>query len=656
MSKELKKCTSCGQDRELSDFQNLKGNKYLKTCGSVCRKKGRKSRNKHKDKINEKNREYKAKNKDRIREYQKAYRNNENWEEKQQKLGFVKKITPNSNKKEHKTADGEELKHCGHCDKWLSLDKFSKSNQTKDKLRGYCKTFDKEEREKKADHLDKSVDCTKCDEKIKRRSLYDHMKNKHSEVTYQWKCDICKITFKHEKGLKKHEKTVKKHINRIKIKKCIEEDGDKITALISKIRCTADPVDGKIKCELCNKTTDYSNYGYRHLKACAINFLVGIYPGDSNWERITSKFLMDNKIEFDAQQKYPGLFKKDQLPYDFYLPDYNMLIEVNGKQHYSAKDCFGKTDEDKEAKFKSIQETDRLKKQYAEENDINLIIIDCREYNTRLKINEYLKNNLNIVTEEISDNSDLMLDKIIDESGGSIEHIVQKYHKQKPKAKITLKKRLTILNKELKEKPKLTFKKRNIIKSQVNSTLRTPYLFPELVVNMIDWYIWNNKKKMIIKDLKKVQPEVIELDELIFWIADDAYHKRYDGTKILDEERCGYYHSFTDNEISYFNKRLGLIEDEDFHYLSGYFNRNTDIEEPYYLTCGSCMIWSLDSGERNRGYVEIGTDNGYGVTFEFDLTVDMGDYEFRAEFYKRNERENIPSGNSFFNIDNFSFQ
>lgn len=57
--------------------------------------------------------------------------------------------------------------------------------------------------------------------------------------------------------------------------------------------------------------------------------------------------------------------------YDFYIPDYNMIIEMHGEQHYT-KDMFDKT-------TKERQEIDNYKQNLAYKNDIkNYLVIDSR--------------------------------------------------------------------------------------------------------------------------------------------------------------------------------------------------------------------------------------------------------------------------------------
>lgn len=103
---------------------------------------------------------------------------------------------------------------------------------------------------------------------------------------------------------------------------------------------------------------------------------------------IPEKFIMSLLEQLNI--KYiPQLSKKDfiwigKYRYDFYLPDYNMIIETHGAQHYY--ESFGVFGSSKS--LKEIQKNDKLKKQLALENGIDkYIIIDARSSQK-----EWLKN------------------------------------------------------------------------------------------------------------------------------------------------------------------------------------------------------------------------------------------------------------------------
>ena len=98
---ELIQWSQCHQRRPRSQF--LKGNRLLKTCEIVCRKKGRKYKKNNKDKARESSRQWRAKNSERKKAYGKCYRNNEEWNP--EKFGFTNSEPP-SKKKEHKIIDG----------------------------------------------------------------------------------------------------------------------------------------------------------------------------------------------------------------------------------------------------------------------------------------------------------------------------------------------------------------------------------------------------------------------------------------------------------------------------------------------------------------------------------------------------------------------
>ena len=107
--------------------------------------------------------------------------------------------------------------------------------------------------------------------------------------------------------------------------------------------------------------------------------------------------LKNKNIIYKHQKKFKGLFGVGGglLSYDFYLPQYNLLIEFQGKQHEQPIKYFGGEDQ-----FKMQQEHDKRKREYAKQNNINLLEIwyydiDNIESILLQKINE-TKNNLKL--------------------------------------------------------------------------------------------------------------------------------------------------------------------------------------------------------------------------------------------------------------------
>ena len=79
--------------------------------------------------------------------------------------------------------------------------------------------------------------------------------------------------------------------------------------------------------------------------------------------------------------------KNGLLSYDFYLPIYNLLIEFQGIQHEQPIEYFGG-----EEQFEIQQEHDKRKREYAKQNNINLLEIWYYDIDN---IEEILTNTLN---------------------------------------------------------------------------------------------------------------------------------------------------------------------------------------------------------------------------------------------------------------------
>ena len=117
----------------------------------------------------------------------------------------------------------------------------------------------------------------------------------------------------------------------------------------------------------------------------------------SHGEKLIKIFLENNKILFSQQKRYEGLLglKNKKLSYDFYLPQYNLLIEFQGKQHEQPIEYFGG-----EEKFKIQQEHDNRKREFAKLHNINLLEIWYYDINNIEKILTETLNNLKLKTVE----------------------------------------------------------------------------------------------------------------------------------------------------------------------------------------------------------------------------------------------------------------
>jgi phage FluMu protein Com len=94
---------------------------------------------------------------------------------------------------------------------------------------------------------------------------------------------------------------------------------------------------------------------------------------ESKGEKEIASWLSENNISFKRQKKFKDLKDKTYLSYDFYLPDYNLLIEYNGEQHY--RNVYNKPLHD----FHRQKHHDWLKRKYAKYKEINLLTITYKD-------------------------------------------------------------------------------------------------------------------------------------------------------------------------------------------------------------------------------------------------------------------------------------
>ena len=169
-------------------------------------------------------------------------------------------------------------------------------------------------------------------------------------------------------------------------------------------------IDQKTGCPICSKKHKYNNnefiekariihgnkYNYNKVnyvnnytkidiickkhglfKQTPTNHLCGkgceICSGSKN-ENIISLFLDNNKINYIPQFKFNGCINIRKLPFDFYLPELNMCIEYNGKQHYTPIEFFGGY-----GGFIKQKKRDEIKKKYCTDNNLKLLIIKYNE-------------------------------------------------------------------------------------------------------------------------------------------------------------------------------------------------------------------------------------------------------------------------------------
>jgi very-short-patch-repair endonuclease len=98
---------------------------------------------------------------------------------------------------------------------------------------------------------------------------------------------------------------------------------------------------------------------------------------ESKGEEKIGKVLCEKNILFVREKTFQHCVgKKRKLPFDFFLPNQNLIIEYDGRQHFEVVDAFGGKDG-----FDVIQQNDKIKNNFLAENNIDLVRISYHQYN-----------------------------------------------------------------------------------------------------------------------------------------------------------------------------------------------------------------------------------------------------------------------------------
>ncbi len=103
-----------------------------------------------------------------------------------------------------------------------------------------------------------------------------------------------------------------------------------------------------------------------HTRSCGCN-------NRSQCEEYIHDYLTSLHIYFEEEKRFSDCRNSkgsNMLPFDFYIPKYNLIIEYDGFHHFSPVNGWGGKE-----KFKLTQENDAIKNKYCKENDIVLLRI-----------------------------------------------------------------------------------------------------------------------------------------------------------------------------------------------------------------------------------------------------------------------------------------
>lgn len=178
-------------------------------------------------------------------------------------------------------------------------------------------------------------------------------------ITSDEPCRLCRKTKQEGRSRILAKDKFDSNLNSSKtINPCIEVIGE-YTSARSKILC---------KCKKCGSV----------IKLRPDHILRGIGCGKctkSLGESLIKYYLVNNYIDHHTQYKFEDCkIGKKPLPFDFFLPEYNIAIEFDGMQHYAPSELFGGPEE-----FRKLKLRDNCKSDYCASRGIKLIRIPFTE-------------------------------------------------------------------------------------------------------------------------------------------------------------------------------------------------------------------------------------------------------------------------------------
>lgn len=113
-------------------------------------------------------------------------------------------------------------------------------------------------------------------------------------------------------------------------------------------------------CIICRKHGEFWQIAESHIsgQGCPVCL-------ESAGEQLIRKALLENGIKFESQKRFPSWLGKQSL--DFFLSDFNIGIEHQGKQHYTPVKHWGN--------FNWIHQNDLRKQQLCKEHEITILYL-----------------------------------------------------------------------------------------------------------------------------------------------------------------------------------------------------------------------------------------------------------------------------------------
>lgn len=140
----------------------------------------------------------------------------------------------------------------------------------------------------------------------------------------------------------------------------------------------------KCKCERCG-------YIFEKMPRDLLNQISCSNCNMSKGEQIISTILNELNISYVREKQFSDLSYKKPLRFDFYLSDYNAIIEFDGKQHFRPVMFYTDNYEKAKDNYRTQKIRDKIKNQYCKDNNIPLLRIKYDEKEIKRKIKNFIK-------------------------------------------------------------------------------------------------------------------------------------------------------------------------------------------------------------------------------------------------------------------------
>ena len=161
-----------------------------------------------------------------------------------------------------------------------------------------------------------------------------------------------------------------------------------------KVRISSDEVEKIVNSingnVLLNKEdyTDVFNYNLKIRCKCGNDFITSLSAykkstqqcktcsqKESTGEKLIKNILEKNSIKYEQEKRFCDCRDVKPLPFDFYLPDYNQIIEFDGQGHFEEIKRFNYPSKKFSTGLEQTQYHDKIKNEYCKKNNISLLRI-----------------------------------------------------------------------------------------------------------------------------------------------------------------------------------------------------------------------------------------------------------------------------------------